>query len=292
MKRITVRELGDKLPVGVETAPGARSRRLSFRPWRQREEREIGRIKESNPEMTQHAFAARVLAIFLRELGGHDFDSLKEGERLLVIYQAFAADVYHAWIQLRRTALGDSFPVPITCAKPTCKKSFVYEVDLGTVDVDVVDDGAELTDAVGLRDGITWQGKTRKIVTFGQIRWGAYERIGSANEGEIKAAVIAGGIVGLDGVSGPVQVTPDLLDDELTKHDFEVLSRAISEGQAGPSFMIEPECPKCGTVNRRAIPWIYNDFFSLGASLRSASPESSEKSGSSSSTTSPGSPQS
>ena len=258
---ITTEELGYELPIGKESG-----RSFSFKPWKAKDERAIGEIRAKNKAMSIGVFTSEVLAHFLLEWCGEDWAEKSQKEKRLAINQSFAADVHHAWIMLRREALGDILPMQIQCAN--CGEKFEFRAELGSVEVSKIEEGALLEHPFALRDGFEYRGDTRKIVTLAPLRWSVFEKIkGGLNVGRIKLQVVAGSIVGVGGLDGQVQISPAMLD-EMTKFDLESLSSGLDELQPGPDFRLDIGCPHCGHENKDSISWLYDSFFSTGGSSR------------------------
>jgi hypothetical protein len=267
-RKVALQDLGDNLPVGVAVPGAPVGRAVAYKAWRAKDEREIGALRDGNRSMTPGVFASEVLAHFLTCYGGQDVSGLSRPQRRLLLSRSWAGDVYAAWFNLRRMVLGNDFDMEIVCV---CKRAFAYTVDLGTVDTHVVDDGAILTRAVVLQDGLEYQGRLHHVATIKPVRWDVYEAMGAggaANLGEIKLRLAANALVGLDGVTQPgggdLRIPWDALD--LSKRDLETLVATVDQWQPGPDLSVEVGCPYCGHNNRRAIPWTYDSFFSQRAS--------------------------
>ena len=268
----TLSELGFELPVGTEPATGAdvRGRAFAFKSWRASDERVVGAMRDKDRSMTQGSYVAAVLAHFLTEWGHHDFASMDAKSRRLVLNQSFAADVFAAWMQLRRQVLGDECTIDVACT--ACRAQFGYDVQLGTVEVRTLPDGTRTASPFSLRDGFEWRGELRKAGILRPVRWAVYESLGkgggSINVGEMKLALLASAVSGLAGVEGALHLPSAALD--LTKYDLETLTLQVDETQPGPDLSIEDKCPECGTDFRRTMPWTYDAFFSVRSSSRGA----------------------
>jgi len=256
--------------VGKVAADGTRARSFSFKRWRGADERVIGAIREENRSISAGAFAAEVLAHFLADWQGESFEGLSKGEKRLRISQSWAADVYAAWFELRRRALSNEFDSRLHCAQ--CRTPFDYIVDVGSIDSLELEDGEAISTPFALRDGLSWQGQDRKLLTLEPLRWEAYEALAPGNEvnlGTVKLAVCASAIVGLEGIASRVKLPTTALDD-LSKFDLESLSAWVNENQPGPVLLIETHCPKCKAPIARSFPWVYDVFFSAKTSSTSA----------------------
>lgn len=264
-KRTTVEALAFQLPVGAEGPGGTRQRDFGYKAWRAKDERVLGQLREDNPRMTAGEFTAHVLGHFLTHWCGRSLEGMTDKERLVMLGQAWAGDVYHAWVQLRREAMGDKYPLAMSCPSATCREPFGYEVELGSVEVLEPEDNDTLRTPVQLRDGIPWQGQDRKLLTLQPLRWNTYMQIptGGVNLGDLKLAIVKGSVVGVEGVEHDL-VLPDSALDELTKHDLELLAHKIEDEQPGPSLLAVCPCPKCKAKVQRGISWAYDTFFSMG----------------------------
>lgn len=261
------------LPIGVVSSGGARARAFDFKEWKGKDERAIGEEREANRDMTPGELVTVVLAHFLSRWGDNaQFQALNKGERKLAISQSFAADVYHAWIQLRRRVLGDNLPLNVEC--PFCRRSFSYGVRLGTIEEEILPDGKPLEWPVALEDGVQFHGALRKVLTMAPLRWYPYEAMGRGGAGFVadsRINLLSGSIVGLDGVKGAVSLPLEVLD-EMSKRDFETASAEVDSRQPGPAFSVEVPCPSpiCKRTMYRLIPWVYDSFFSMRGSSRGA----------------------
>lgn len=266
-RKTTLVDLGYQLAAGVDAGAGQpRERGFAFAPWRSKDERILGSLRDRNRAMTPGVFASEVLGHFLTLWGAQDLRDMSAPQRRLLLSRAYAGDVYTAWFQLRREVLGDDFDMEITCL---CRHAFPYAVDLGTVEVKVVLDGDTLAQPFALRDGVEYRGTTSHVATIKPLRWDVYEGLGPStgmNMGAVKSRFAAGAIVGLSGldVPGEVHLPADALD--LSKRDLEGLAAAIDKMQPGPDLSVDVDCPQCGTRCLRALPWTYDSFFSVRAS--------------------------
>lgn len=265
--RTTVGALGYSLPVGAFLPTGERARTFAFKAWRSADELELGKIRDRDRTMSSGVFTARVLAHFLTEWCGQPLASLAGPERLLMLNRAWAGDVYHAWMQLRREALGNDLDMRVTCG--TCRAAFDYSVDLGSVEESTIDSADDLRVPHRLRDGVEIGGETRRAMTLEPLRWAIYESLGDSgpglNIGAVKLGLVRGAAVALEGCNPEVPLPGGTWDD-LTKFDLETLTARINDLQPGPTLAIETACPRCGSQVVRSISWTYDGFFSVRAS--------------------------
>jgi hypothetical protein len=278
----TLDDLGPSLPVGIEGPAGDRLLDYSFRPWRTSTELAVSKVRDRERTLTPAQTVSVVLAHLLRTWGGLDFDRLTEGERRLALARAYAADVYVAWVQLRRQVLGNEYEQRVTCG--FCRHAFVYAVDLGSLEVRALDSDEEVSRPALLRDGLLYQGQERRVLTLRPVAWATYEGMAATFDvARLKLGVLAGAIWGIEGADrNPVRLVPEQID--LTKRDLEALVRAIDDEEPGPNLALDLACPSCGTPIRQALSWVYDPFFSARASGTGPRPTPSGKSCSSSPT--------
>lgn len=262
MEKQTLGERGDLLPHGVP-AGGEHARNFAFKPWRTSDEKEVCAVRDRNRAMTPASFASEAMAHFLTEYAGVDFSKLSKAERRLQLARAYGGDVFYAWIQLRRQAVGDDFSLQLECRM--CRTEFTYVVDLSTMEANVAADGEDLRREVELQDGFTWRGEDVRKVTLTPLRWTFYEGLtASLNTGSMKVRALTMAACALNGKDLAAPLPESALD--LTKRDLEKLSATLDGENLGPDLAIEEFCPQCGHRVRQSFPWTYDSFFSVKAS--------------------------
>lgn len=252
-------EQGAVLPLGVNNA-----RDLVLRPWRMKEEKELGELREKNRDSNMATYISQVLGTMYIKLGPHNFEAMKLEERRVHISSMFMADIFYAYIWLRLNALGSDLELKIAC--PMCGKKSQISADLGTVDVRHVPDVAKSLWEYVLKNPINIRGKLVKSLVMGPSRWNAIENIpagNSLNAGSAKAAMFRGSIVGLNGTEEPALLGDTELD-ELTKIDIERLTAQLDSKAVGPMMALEHECQnnRCKNNVKMPIDWNYDSFFS------------------------------
>lgn len=260
MKSTTLGELGALMPVGILGSDRALNKTFKLKPFRLKEEKELGALKEKGG-MNLGRYVSHVLAVMCEEVGGEKIGDLKMEQRVLKFGGMWMCDVLYIYTFLRVDALGDALRTKIPCNR--CKESFDFTADLMTLDVKTVDKPEELLHEVELKHGFPYQGSIRKKATLQPVRWAVFESRSTKDMGALQAAVIQNSICALEGIEhekfSPV---PDKALDELTKRDVEMLSKAINENTPGPMMAITAECPSCNTKWTGAIDWGYDNFFS------------------------------
>lgn len=269
MTHTTISARGSLLPVGIESiAGGERERTYAFRRWNMQVEMDIGKARDRHRSLSPGALVTEILARLLVKWGPHDFERMPIPERILALKRAYGADVYHAWLDLRREVMGNDATLSMTCV---CKHEFGYDVDLGTVEEAVVEDDEVMARPHLLRDGIDYRGAIRKALTLEPTRWMVLEAVtdDGLNIGAIKARFICGTVTALG--DEQVVLVPEMLKD-MSKYDMEHLFTAIGEHSPGPDLSLSVECPRCRTVLKRALDWTYDAFFSAGSSRSGSQP--------------------
>ena len=263
MNNTTAGELGNTLPVGIDGDGGVRARSFDFRPWRGKDERVIGTLRDKNRSMPPGQFATRVLAYFLTHWGQRSLDGLGDREKWHLIASSYVADVLYAWVALRRKAMGDTIEMSITC--PVCHKVFPFRGNLSDLPVTVVDENDILREPYALKDGFNYLGDESNALTLEPPRWSMYENLGAEglNIGAIKMRTIGASIVAVG--DKEARVAAEQLD-ELTKRDLEELYAQVSERQLGPDMRVDTVCLGCGFAMNRSLAWGYESFFSATSS--------------------------
>jgi len=267
INRTTLGEHGLKLPIGVlDSKTGNLGKVFEVRPWRLKEEREIGKIRAANEHASVAEYVAMVLATMCIRFGNHDFEKMKFEERRLLLSTAYMADVFYAYVWLRKDAVGNELKLDLTCG--SCRSKFDFVGDLNSVEVgsiDKIDDGNW---SYKLKTPIEIRGKLIGEFKLGPARWNTLETIPAGTRrfdtGAAKSAIIRGSIIEL-GELGAIPVTDNELD-ELTKYDLERITTLINDRPIGPTMSVEGKCTSCGAPFEHAIEWATDDFFAPSSS--------------------------
>jgi hypothetical protein len=264
-KVVQLSEWGQKLPIGFPTPEGEPARDINFRPWRMKEERELGAVRDKERNMNVAKFVGVVLGKMCVQLGPHNFDTMKEIERRVIVGQMFMADVYQAYLWLRMVAMGSEIDIDVTC--PFCRHGFLFKADLQTVEVHVPESMDDAKWEYELNDPFEVRGNKVERLTMGPARWNCLENVhsGEFNTGEAKSALIHGSIHAVPGFDNVMLSVNEL--DEMTKRDIEGLTGGIEEHRLGPDMSIEGNCPSCSREFVTALDWGFDGFF--GTSSRS-----------------------
>lgn len=270
--KTTMAAYGDKLPVGILDANGALHKDIVCKPWRTRDERELGKKVAADTTMIEHV--PLVVANMCSRIGPHNMDTISDAEKGVIVSTMYMADVFYAYALLRSKTMGQKLSLTVNCPRMGCGASFPFAGDLSSVEVVAVDDIDSILWRYDLEDPIEIR---KKCVTHFQMaypKWSVMEAArGNPNEVEVKAYAIQGTVIGLNDEQTPVALTLNELD-ELSKRDFEGVQEAINNHFLGPKMGIEGKCTPAvcerfkrgGYEFKVAIDWNYRNFF--GASSR------------------------
>lgn len=260
----TVKDMGPVLPLGYQDSQGNLHKDFSVRPWRMKEERELGALRDNNKDATLFQYVGMVLATMLSRLGPHDFsqEGLDFNQKRLLVGQLTTGDVFYAYIWLRIQALGPELGVKFKCpACTTAVENFV--ADLNSVEVKAAEDMEQASWEYELLTPFQARGKEVKVMMVGPPRWNSLEMLqGSSGMGGAKPAVIRASIMGFGTrqEAEPIVITDRELD-EMSKRDIETLIRQINDRTVGPNMTVEGKCPHCGHEFTMPIDWSYDNFF-------------------------------
>lgn len=257
-------DLGARLPVGYLMG-GTLHKDLAFRRFTTRIERELDELRRENKGVTHAEWVTLVLARMIARFGPHDFDSLSDPERRLVILQSFLADVFYALVQFRIAALGPEIRFNLSCA--ACGNEWRAPADLGTVDVHTTEAPASLARTHRLRDGFEAGGKVYRDLVIDPARWQAMVAGRRGSRGDLDLGIVLNSIRhALPEGGGPtLTVAWEHLDD-WSKFDLEHLRADIDRDHLGADLELESVCPKCEHKTKHGLDWTW-DFFFKSASL-------------------------
>lgn len=260
--KTTLIELGPNLPVGVDWR-GTFGKNIAVRPWRMREEKALGEIRDKNRNINVAQFTTIVLAYMCTKLGKHDFETMKLEERKVIVSQMFLPDVYYAWLFLRTQTLGPELHTKLTC--PRCQSEFDFIADLNTTEVHTVDNPEKAKFNYQLMDPFEIRGKLATELIMGPARWSALENVrgGSLDTGTAKSAIIRGSIHKVIGHDELV-LSPNELDD-MSKRDLERLIGKLNTQSPGPDMSLESVCTSCGNKWDQDMDWGFDSFFGISS---------------------------
>lgn len=260
--KTTMGELGATLPLGTKDLNGVLQRSIVTKPWRLKEEKELGALRDRYKDANVAQYVSMVLGTMCTRLGHHDFTAMKPEERRIHIGQMWMGDVFYAYCYLRRDALGSDLATRVAC--PHCGHKFQLHANLDTLEVHTGDSIEAFQQTYKLRHPFTIRGKPVESLVLGPARWNALEGItGRINTGTAKAALIRGSIHAIPGHEGVVLAPHEL--DELSKRDLEAITGLLDANVMGPDMAISGECPRCSESFRTSIDWGYDGFFGISS---------------------------
>jgi len=266
---------GPVLAMGVPGPGGKLARDIELRPWKGRQMRELGRLREENENANMSEHIGLVLSSMCSRLGGQDFSKLQAKERKLFVSRMYMGDVFHAYCYARLKSLGPDLHVNLTC--PACRLEFPWTGDLETLTVATAERVEDAMWEYELLSPVELRGQAVERLSMGPPYWHHVERAqveGSLDLEGGKLALVAGAVYGIVGRDAQTPLT-DAEIDELEGRDIEGIIARLDDHHVGPDMRIETRCERKGCRSRilRPIDWSYQSFF--GSSSRSPTPRSS-----------------
>jgi len=263
IKTVLMKDQGARLPLGVEGPDGSFRKDISVRPWRMKEERELGALRDQNKDANVAQYVSMVLGSMCTRLGLHDFEQpqMKLQQKQLAVGQMFIGDVFYAYVHLRLQTLGPELLLNLTC--PGCQNKIEnFAADLNTVEVQTCEKLADACWEYHLHSPITIRGKEVTDLVMGPARWNALEMLKGGGIGTAKPAMIQASVHALGTIEDSHQaVITEAELDEMSKRDIEALTKLIDKHSIGPNMAVEGKCGKCGRPFRLPIDWGYDGFF-------------------------------
>lgn len=265
--------------IGISRGAGQpRGRAVAFRRWTAEDDFEIGKLVAAHKNDAMSDYCVEVVRHFASVWGEVDCTLMKPHERLLAISQSYAPDFLTAWCLLRRAAMGNAHRMELGCE---CQHRFVYEIDLGSLEIVTAPDDEDPRRVVALSNGLTARGQTFRVVAIEPVRWSAYATLPkwSQNPAALKLlfcqhSIVAAGGEMANGEASDLKSMSFSFEEirgGLSKLDLERLFGEISAFPYGPNLEIDVECPECFRRINASISWSYVDFFSMPASSPSRS---------------------
>lgn len=261
-----LKDLGPRLPLGVIDSSGAYVKDLAVRPWRLKEERELGEIRDQNRDANVAQFVSMVLGTMCTRIGTHELETIKLPERRVIVSQMFMGDVFFAYIWLRIQALGPELKVDLTC--PNCSSKFPFSADLETIEVTSAETLSDALWEYKLHHPFSLRSRQIERLQLGPARWNGLEMMsnsGSLNTGAAKAGIIRASVHGIPDKDGKFTSTAlgEYELDEMSKRDIEEISNQIDKHAIGANMAIEGKCTKCRYSFKMPIDWGYDGFFAV-----------------------------
>jgi hypothetical protein len=262
--RQTLADLGARLPFGVESE-GAFHTELACKRWTFRQEREVDTLKKGGKKGLD--FPSRLLSFMLTRFGPHNFEELKEPEKLAILGRSWMGDVMYAYIWLRNECIGSDFYMDLEC--PHCNAEIPFKADLNTLEVRCAESLEQVQWEYQVRDPFELRGSKFESLVMGPCRWSAIQtafkeaRGKGGGTGGLKQHLILGGIAEIEGRGPTAIVERDLWD--MSKYDLELLFSEIEEHEVGPDLSISHDCDHCERRIYTSIDWGYESFFGLSS---------------------------
>ena len=259
--KTTVAELGATLPLGVKDPNGKLHRSFEVRPWRLKEEKELGQLQKSIDSNNMALYVQNVVGYMLTRIGEFDFTDMAKSAKDALISQMYLGDVWYIYLWTRIEAMGEKITLTYGC--PHCrKKNLSTTADLTTAEVVCVADPDSFTFNYKLKRPIKIRNKEATELLLGPVFWNSIATSESDNRGAVKADVLVSSIRGIPGLDDGKQIVMtehDIL--ELTKRDIEGALDAVNQNAVGPIMVVEMPCVACGSDVEIPIDWNYNSFF-------------------------------
>jgi hypothetical protein len=255
-------DLDEKLPLGI-LDKGAYNRTVKIKRWTLKQEKELGEIREKNPQARIGQYVSMVIAHMCTQLGPWDFEKLSEVDKLLNISQMFAGDVFYVYCLLRYKSLGKELVLNLQC--PRCSNSFPYDFDMGVLKVNSGKTVEDFYWEHKLFEPYEIRGKLCEGFVFRPIKWNTYESINNdeyGGIGEIKSKMILGSLCKLIGQDETILIDQEI--EELGKRDIETITNRIENDNLGPDMSVSVKC-KCRYEFITALKWNYDDFFAVSS---------------------------
>lgn len=263
----TLKDLQNVLPIGYFSPTGSLEKTFNHKSWQMEEERQVGRIKESDDNKTMGPFVSELMALMVTKIGNIPITEKTHAEKRLTFSQMHMSDVMYMYAWLRRESLGPDLKLISTC--PMC--SFRGEIigDLDTLECVIPDEEIEKPDdlirTIELRKGVMVDGETYHEIKIKPTTWMAMETFDgktAANDGAMKCKVFQDSAVGIVGLDRDHFVMTDDMMNTLYKVDIELLNKAIDELNGGLIMSLEHKCERCSQKYFQGIDWNYENFFS------------------------------
>ncbi|MHA1572426.1 MAG: hypothetical protein ACTSX8_00375 [Alphaproteobacteria bacterium] len=261
--RVPLKEWGPQLPLGIVGTDGKLHRNVSWRAWTGVEEREIGHIREATKE--DGSFLTALIAHMFTQVGPHDFSSMEDAAKRVVVSQMFLGDALYLYLWLRTKTLGPALQTAVTC--PFCKFEFDYEADLNTVEVRT----AESIESAGWDHQLHHPFKIRGVEVQGfelaPTHWSTMEMIvknAIQNQDTTKMDMIRGSVRRILGQESGIALVDNELDG-MTKLDIETLASKLDEREIGPDLSISDKCSRCKRTFYVSLDWKYDSFFGVSS---------------------------
>jgi hypothetical protein len=259
IKKLTLGELGNRMPLGIPQADGTFSKEIESMAWKTKHERAIGALKKEGMNMAQHA--SIILTQLYTQVGPLAWTpETKHGEKLLALGRMYLPDVLYMYVLLRSKVISDRLKMDLAC--PTCRHKFLFNGAMSSIEVNTLEKVSDLDWYFPLQDPISIRKKTVTKFRMNPPKWFQLESsVASANAESAKIMICKACIVGLNDEMDVTQIGDSEMD-EVSKRDLERMQNEINQDFLGPKMSIEGDCPACNRQFALPINWRDDAFFS------------------------------
>lgn len=260
----TLKEQGANLPLGIMSEAGAFEKGIELKRWTMKQEKELGAIREDNPQAKLGQYVSMVLAHMCTKLGPYNFDGMDNVKKLLKISQMYSGDVFYAYCWLRYKALGKDLGLNLTCGR--CSKEFVWTADMESMQINCADTIDAFLWKHEFVDPFEIRGNVCNGLVFKPSRWNTYETMNDSDFGGIgviKEKMILGCFHELIDGGDPIALAESEIE-ELGKFDLETIVRGVEDERLGPDMSVSVK-HSCRHEFIHPIRWGYDDFFGVSS---------------------------
>lgn len=260
MKKTTLGEWGQKLPVGIVEGEKF-NREFSFRELEFGVERKIQEICAKEKVKTNGPQATVVLSQLLTSIGGQKLDPESPAATRAVLAKLYLADIMYMWLWARRMSCGKDLEVNFPCTNEKCEfiedPSPVYDLD--SFDIQTAENVSELRGQWTAKTPYEIRGQTVNAFRLQPATWSVYMSADSMGA-ETDAKLLLAGICGTDKHESIMLTDQEI--NHFRRPDYVGLTMAINKLTFGPKLVVEHQCPKCEKMDKMFLDWSYDSFFS------------------------------
>lgn len=272
--KTTLGDLGAKLPVyrlDSKKLP-ITDLSFSFHTWDMEMEEKLSERAEKSKSVG--LFINEMMCMLLDQFCGQDFQALDSSNKTLMMNQLDMPNMMYLYIYLRVEVLGSDYRLNLTCPAARCGKEIKdYVVNLEGVDVHTKEFDYEAgvpihhrTVKYELVRPITLNDKIITAFEYDVSKWDYMERSDSkdgSTAGSLKKFMLKSSISGFFAGEEKIQgyLDPKAVMQKMQKVDIEKSIRLITENNAGPTPVLEGECPHCQVKWSKVLDWSYRSFF-------------------------------
>lgn len=256
----TLAELGSTLPIGVKSDTGTFNRQFEAIPITFAIEQDIRRRWGEDKQNAVSEHISTILAHTIKSVGGRPITDKKFEHRQLIFAQMFQADVLYMYTYVRMLSLGNIMTLK-GCNCPSCRASFDYPCDLGTIEI-VEFTPETLTRNIVLADGFKIGDKLKKKIVIGPPLWLAWGSQLPKNPTTLDmfTSMFSSSVLSIEDTLDGITVT-DSEFMQLTKRDVDACEDALGLVSGGIVWEASGKCPECKEKFTVMLDWSYDRFF-------------------------------